>query len=67
MAGGDCDRRYGILAHEIVNGRHGNGQELTASPVKAFSAFGTGSRGEVNGGEALERESVQVRLNLRNS
>jgi len=37
---------------------HGKGRELTASPVKAFSTFGTGSRGEVDGDGALERESV---------
>ena len=55
MAGGDGDRRYGILAHETENGRQGKGRELTASPVKAFSTFGTGSRGEVDGGDALER------------
>ena len=55
MAGGDGDRRYGILAHETENGRHRKGRELNASPVKVFSTFGTGSRGVVDGGDALER------------
>ena len=67
MAGDDGDPRNGVLAHETKNGKHGTDGELTASPVKAFSAFGTGSRGGVNGGEALERESVRVRFNPRNS
>jgi len=55
MAGGDGDQRYGVLAHETVNGRHGKGRELTASPVEAFTAFGAVSRGEVDDGSALER------------
>ena len=45
MAGVTGDPRNGVLAHETKNGKHGNGQELTASPVEAFSVFGTGSRG----------------------
>ena len=40
MVGGDGDPRNGVLAHETENGRHGKGQELIVSPVKAFSAFG---------------------------
>ena len=58
VAGGDGDPRNGVLAHETKNGKHGTDGELTASPVKAFSTFGTGSRGEVDGDGALERESV---------
>ena len=49
-------RRYGVPGHEIENGKHGHGQELTMSPMKVISVFGTGSRGMVDGGGALERE-----------
>ena len=56
MASGDGDLRNDVLAHETKNGKHGNGQELTTSPVETFSAFGTGSRGEVDSDGALERE-----------
>jgi len=45
MAGGDYDRRYSVLAHEIVNERHRKDGELTVSRMEAFLAFGMGSRG----------------------
>ena len=66
MADGDGDQRYGVLAHEIVNGRHGKGRELTVSPVEAFTAFGVVSRGKVDGSGALERERAWVRKHSRN-
>ena len=55
MAG---DRRYGVPGHKIANGRHGESRELTTSLMKVLSAFGTGSRGLVDGGGALEREGA---------
>ena len=48
--------RYGVPGHKIMNGGYGHGQELTGSPLEMISAFGAGSRGEVDGGGALERE-----------
>ena len=50
------DRRYGVPGHKIANGRHVESEELTMSLMKVLSAFGMGSRGEIDGGGALERE-----------
>ena len=53
------DLRYGVLAHKTENGRHGEGRELTASPVEAFTAFGMGSGSEVDEGGELERKGAR--------
>ena len=56
MAGVNWSHWYGFPGRQNVNGGCRHGQELTGSPMKMISAFGVGSRGEVNGGVALERE-----------
>ena len=50
------DHQYGALVRNKMKEWHGKGRELTASLVEVFTAFGAGSRGEVDGGGALERE-----------
>ena len=58
-------RWYGVPVREIKNGKHGHGQELTASPMKVISAFGMGSRGLVDGGGAMERHAARTGLRGR--
>ena len=44
----------------MANGRYGEVGKPTASPVEAFTAFGTGSGSEVDDGGALERERARA-------
>ena len=56
MAGVKWNHRNGAPRRETGNGRYREGRELIVSRMGAFSAFGTGSRRDVDGGGALERE-----------
>ena len=56
MAGVNWNHRNGAPRRETGNGTYREGRELTVSRMGAFSAFGTGSRRDVDGGGALERE-----------
>ena len=58
MAGVNWNHRNGAPRRETGNGRYREGRELTVSRMGAFSAFGTGSRRDVDGGGALEREKA---------
>ena len=60
------DSLNGAPVRKKLKKEHGKGRELTASPVEAFSAFGTGSTARGRRRRCTgERESMRMRLNLR--
>jgi len=64
MAGVNWNHRNGAPRRETGNGRYREGRELTVSRMGAFSAFGTGSRRDVDGGGALRLRERTAELRV---